>query len=87
MALKKDVVITQNGFAGELIAKNAYWKVMQTMGNKEKIEFSIVAFAEAGGNVLTSKQYSFVPNMDANFIAQSYNFAKKQPEFEGATDC
>lgn len=27
MALKKDVVVTQDNFEGQLIAKDAYWKI------------------------------------------------------------
>ena len=88
MALKKSIVETREDFSGQLTAEDAYWRVFNVAGNKEKITANIGAYVVKGGKVLTTRQYEFVPNMDGgNFIAQAYNHIKALPEFSGAEDC
>lgn len=94
MALSKQMTITGNtvmsgdGFSfstGESTETlNAYVKVENFFGNKEKVTFSVYC---TDGSKVVIKEYSFVPEMnDSNFIAQAYKYLKTLPEFAGATD-
>jgi len=88
MALKKSIVETRENFSGQLTAEDAYWRVFNVAGSKEKITAIIGAYVVKGGKILTTQQYDFVPSMSGgNFIAQAYNHIKALPEFEGAEDC
>ena len=88
MALKKSIVETRENFSGQLIAQDVYWRIFNVAGNKEKVTATIGAYVAKDGEVLTSRQYEFVPSMDGgNFIAQAYNHIKVLPEFSGAEDC
>jgi hypothetical protein len=88
MALKKSIVETRENFLGQLTAEDAYWRVFNVAGSKEKVTAIIGAYVVKGGKILTAQQYDFVPNMDGgNFIAQAYKHIKALPEFEGAEDC
>jgi hypothetical protein len=62
----------------------AYIKVMTVGGSKEMM-FATVNFRS--GAQQFNKNYSFVPNMNSNFIAQAYNYLKTLPDFAGAVDC
>lgn len=86
MALKKDAVITQNGFEGSLLSRGAYWKIHQLVGGKNGIHIEVHCLV----NDAVHKQvnFHFVPELDGdNFIKQAYLYLKTLPEFAGATDC
>jgi hypothetical protein len=88
MALKKSIIETREGFSGQLTALDAYWRVFNVAGNKEKVTATVGAYTTKDGQVLTTRQYDFVPNMDGeNFIKQAYQHIKSQPDFDGAIDC
>jgi hypothetical protein len=88
MALKKSIIETREGFSGQLTASDAYWRVFNVAGNKEKVTATVGAYVTKNGQILTTRQYDFVPNMDgSNFIKQAYDHLKLQPNFDGATDC
>jgi len=86
MALQKDAVITQNGFEGSLLSRDAYWKIHQLIGGKNGMHIEVHCLV----NDAFHKQvnFHFVPNLSGeNFIAQAYAHLKTLPEFAGATDC
>jgi hypothetical protein len=86
MALKKDVVVTQDNFEGQLIAKDAYWKINRIYGNKDGFNIEIHVFID--DKVYKQIDASFVPDLNgANFIRQAYLHLKTLPEFAGAIDC
>jgi hypothetical protein len=86
MALKKDVVVTQDNFEGQLIAKDAYWKINRMYGNKDG--FNVEVHVLIDGKVYKQVDASFVPDLGgSNFIHQAYLHLKTLPEFAGATDC
>jgi len=88
MALKKSIIETREGFSGQLTAADAYWRVFNVAGNKDKVSATVGAYVTKDGQVLTTRQYEFQPNMDgANFIKQAYEHLKSLPEFAGAEDC
>jgi hypothetical protein len=94
MALSKTIQITgtsviqtsfgnfENGSQSLLLP--FYIKVMTIGGDKEKM-FATVNFKSSDRQF--NKQYSFVPNMESNFIAQAYAYLRTLPEFAGASDC
>lgn len=86
MALKKDLVITQAGFNGSLVAKDAYWKISRISGGKEGIHITVQCLV----NDKVEKEVGehFVPALEGNnFIQQAYAYLKTLPEFAGAVDC
>lgn len=88
MALIKTLTKTHKGFSGSLVLPNAYCKIYEISGSKEKINFSVAISAQKDGEQLETGFYSFTPNLDGqNFIAQAYGHLKTLPEFAGATDC
>jgi hypothetical protein len=88
MALQKDFVFIRDGFEGELIAKNAYFKVSTMHASKEKVLAQLLIFTAANGIEIGGDSFEFVPDMDGgNFIAQAYTYLKTLPDFAGATDC
>jgi hypothetical protein len=86
MALEKNYTL---GIAGkQVVFANAYIKVDQQEGTKEKVRFAVNAVTTKDGELIERKVYEFVPNLDGgNFIAQAYEHLKTLPEFAGATDC
>ena len=88
MAIKKNIVETKNGFSGQLIVLDAYWRVANISGTKENIKVVVTASASKESQILKMCEYEFVPSLgNVNFIAQAYEHLKTLPEFEGATDC
>jgi hypothetical protein len=88
MAITKTWTKTQKGFSGELILQNAYCKIYEISGSKEKINFSLGISEQSESERLDVRFYNFVPRLDGqNFIAQAYIHLKTLPEFAGATDC
>lgn len=88
MALKKSIIETREGFSGQLTAADAYWRVYNITGDKSKVVATIGAYLTKDGQVLTTRQYEFSPNMEgANFIKQAYDHIKGLSEFAGAEDC
>lgn len=86
MALKKTFCKTQPGFTGELVAVDAYWKVLTVSGNKETVSARVGGFA--GQEQIHEMAVGFVPEKDDfNFIKQTYVFMKTLPEFSDAVDC
>ena len=86
MALEKNYILT---LAGKQISfANAYIKVDQQEGTKEKVRFAVNATTEKDGEIIERKVYEFAPNLQGgNFIKQAYEHLKTLPEFEGANDC
>ena len=88
MALTKTLTKTYKGFSGSLVLPNAYFKIYEISGSKEKINFSVAISAQKDGEQLETGFYSFTPALEgSNFIAQAYEHLKTLPEFAGATDC
>jgi hypothetical protein len=86
MALKKDAVITQDGFEGMLFFRNAYWKINRIDGNKNGMHINV--FCYVGDKLFKQESYHFLPEIDGeNFIKQAYVYLKTLPEFAGAVDC
>ena len=86
MALEKDVVITKENFSGQLIARNAYWKIVKLSGSKQAMNIEVYAFVN--DERVDAHISSFTPALEGkNFIAQAYEHLKTLPEFAGATDC
>lgn len=86
MALQRDLTKTVQGFSGELVAKDAYFKIASIHGNKDKIEFNVIAVLN--DEIIDGKPFEFVPTLDGdNFIKQAYDYLKTLPEFADAVDC
>jgi len=87
MALEKTISMTNN-FGLMSTIENAYIKVTNVTGNKEKINAAIGFCKAQGENAFFSKTIQFVPDLAGrNFIAQAYDHIKTLPEFDGAVDC
>jgi hypothetical protein len=88
MAIQKTLRISKSGFLGELVAENAYHKVVSVTANKQSASAHVAVFDKKDGVQLDSKFFEFHPMMNnVNFIAQAYEHLKTLPEFAGATDC
>lgn len=70
-----------------LTVEDGYLRVSNFSGSKDGISFVLSFQVAANENALTTKEFSFVPTLDSNFIAQAYEHLKTLPEFEGAEDC
>ena len=87
MALQKDFTFTRNGFEGELIAKNAYFKVSTMHASKDSVLAQVSIWTAANGIEIGGDSFEFVPDMDGdNFIKQAYLQMKKLPRFANAMD-
>lgn len=73
-------------YAG-LTIKDGYLRISNFSGSKDGISFVLSYQAVTGETALTTKEFSFVPAMDSNFIAQAYLHLKSLPEFSDAVDC
>ena len=88
MALQKDFTFTRNGFDGELIARNAYFKVSTMHASKDKVLAQISVLTAANGVEIGGDSFEFAPDMTGdNFIKQTYAQMKKLPRYAGAMDC
>ena len=88
MALKKTFSKSIQGFAGELVCTDAYWRVTEIVGNKSSIKFVVCAFSD--NLQVDGRTYEFKPSVDDgsdNFIKQAYEHLKTLPEFSGSQDC
>jgi hypothetical protein len=86
MALQKNHTLTIAG--KQFVFTNAYIKVDQQEGTKEKMRFAVNYTAEKNGEIIERKVYEFVPNLNGeNFIKQAYLHLKSLPEFADAVDC
>jgi hypothetical protein len=70
-----------------LTIEDGYLRVSNFSGSKDGILFVLSYQVTAEEAALTTKEFSFVPTMGSNFIAQAYEHLKALPEFEGAEDC
>lgn len=87
MALKKSITL-QSNFGDDVIFNDTYIKVEKLVGNKNQLGINVLFYKTKDGNIVDSKNFSFVPNLSgSNFIAQAYEHLKTLPEFAGATDC
>lgn len=85
MALQKDIIKTQPGFNGSLVAKDVYLKIVSINGGKESMQALVIGVCD--GSTIFNEGYSFNPNLGGdNFIAQAYQHLKTLPEFAGARD-
>ena len=70
--------------------ENAYIKIDEISGGKEKLRTDVVFYEKEGGNIVQRRGYSFTPSVaddSENFIRQGYEYLKTLPEFAGAVDC
>lgn len=68
---------------------NAYIKIINQHGNKEKIQLDIGIFDKKDGNLLIPEYYEFIPDISEtskNFIKQGYEYLKTLDKFKDATD-
>lgn len=85
MALQKDIIKTNPGFSGQLVAKNVYIKVASVNGGKDSMQAVVTGVCDE--SLILNESYSFIPNLSGdNFIAQAYQHLKTLPEFAGAQD-
>jgi hypothetical protein len=88
MALQKTIRITRPGFSGELVAENAYHKVVSVTANKQSASAQVAVFDKKDGVQLDNSFFEFDPVMDdVNFIAQAYGHMKTITEYQDAKDC
>jgi hypothetical protein len=88
MAIKQNIIETKNGFGGQLIVPDAYWRVANISGTKERVKAVVTASASKESQILRMCEYEFVPSLEGvNFISQAYEHLKTLPEFAGAVDC
>jgi hypothetical protein len=85
MALQKDIIKTQVGFNGALVAQDVYFKVASVSGSKESMQALVTG--SCNELAIFTESYSFTPDLSgANFIAQAYQHLKTLPEFAGSKD-
>ena len=88
MALSKQIEFRPTGFSTPVIVQSAYCKVVKVSGDKKCIEFTVAVFENKDATApLYSNIYLFEPNLDDNFIKQSYRHLKTLDEFAIAVDC
>lgn len=88
MALQKTIYIARSGFSGQLVAENAYHRVVSVTASKQSASAQIAVFDKKGGVQLDSSFFEFNPAMDdVNFIAQAYEYMKTLPEYQDSKDC
>ena len=86
MALSKTINIEDN-FGVSINFSNAYFKVNEINGGKNKLIAYVHTSVEKNGQILEKTAYEFAPDLDGdNFIKQAYNYLKTMPEFLEATD-
>lgn len=86
MGLKKDIKIKVLGDI-EINIKDAYIKVDYVSGNKDRVYMQVSIYKEKScENIMKKENYSFIPNMEDNFIKQSYEYLKTLDEFKDAKD-
>lgn len=86
MALKKTYTIGVYG--QQVVVPDAYIKVSTLSGSKESIRAVVEVRASKDGEFLSKHDFVFTPELNGNnFIAQAYDHAKKQPQFENAQNC
>lgn len=88
MALSKNFIFVRDGFEGELIARNAYFKVSTMHASKLNALVQVVILTASNGVEIGGDSFEFVPDMNGeNFVKQAYTQMKKLPRYTGATDC
>lgn len=86
MALKKTYTIGVYG--QQIVVPDAYIKIATLTGSKDGMRAIAEVRVQKDGEFISKHDFVFVPELDgSNFIAQAYEHAKKQPQFEGAQDC
>jgi hypothetical protein len=86
MALQKNIKIEMCGKNIEF--NNAYIKIKNFNGDKNRILFFTKTLNEKDGELITESAYDFDYNINGeNPIKQAYLHLKTLPEFAGATDC
>ena len=70
-----------------LSVDNGYLRVGDFQGSKSGISFVLSYYADVNEVSVKEETFSFVPDMDSNFIAQAYNHLKTLPDFANAVDC
>lgn len=88
MALCKNFTFVRDGFEGELIARNAYFKVSTMHASKSSALVQVVILTASNGIEIGGDSFEFAPDMGGdNFVKQAYVQMKKLPRYAGATDC
>ena len=78
--------LTKENFSGQLIGRNAYWKIIKLSGSKHAMTIETYAFVNS--ERIKDHVCSFTPSLEGkNFIAQAYEYLKTLPEFADAVDC
>jgi hypothetical protein len=86
MALKKTYVI--GAYGQQVIVPDAYIKVATLTGSKDSIRAVVEVRVSKDGEFISKHDFVFTPDLNgSNFIAQAYEHAKKQHQFENAQDC
>ena len=88
MALKK--TITKNIYEQDIVLQNAYLRIGQLEGTKDKISFTVITLTGDLTNTIEIKQYEITPSIlddSPNFIKQGYEYLKTLDEYKDAIDC
>lgn len=87
MAIRKKYELEIDGGIKHIV-DDSYIKIICITGNKQTLTIEVAYFISSESDCpFFVKTYSFVPNMDSNFIKQGYEYLKTLPEFQGAEDC
>lgn len=73
----------------EELLENAYIKITNQTGNKEKVLLDVGIYDKKDGVCVLTKYYDFVPivsDSSANFIKQGYEYLKTLDEYKDAVD-
>lgn len=88
MAIQQNLIKKEQGFSGELVYPNAYWKVEKIVYTNGKIDADVCAYTKKNEACISRMVASLTPSLDgANFIRQTYEYLKALPEFANGTDC
>lgn len=86
MALKKTYAI--GAYGQQVVVADAYIKVATLTGSKDSIRAVVEVYVSKDGEFISKHDFVFTPELNGNnFIAQAYDHAKKQPQFENAQNC
>ena len=87
MALKLDLIKTEQNFDGELIFKGGYWKIDCVVFSKDLAVINLGVYTLDKAEKLESKVFSYTPSLTKlNVLEESYMYLKSLPEFLAAED-
>lgn len=88
MALKLDLIKTEQNFEGLLVFKDGYWKIDNVLFSKELAVATLGIYSLDKSDKIATRVFSFIPTLsNQNTLVETYIYLKTLPEFADAIDC